>query len=42
MEDNKDIQMLKDKMWTRKQIIAEIKMIQRNQVVEKTTILKEI
>ena len=27
MEDNKDIQMLKDKMWTRRQITAEIKMI---------------
>jgi len=27
MEDNKDVQMLKDKMWTRKQIIVEIKMI---------------
>ena len=40
--DNKDIQMLRDKMWTRRQISAEVKMIQRNQVVEETTILKEI
>ena len=40
--DNKDIQMLKDEMWTRKQISAEVKMIQRNQVVEETTILEEI
>jgi len=27
MEDNKDIQMLKEEMWTRKQITAEIEMI---------------
>ena len=27
MEDNKDVHMLKDKMWARKQIIVEIKMI---------------
>ena len=25
--DNKDIQMLKNEMWTRKQILAEVKMI---------------
>ena len=42
MEDNKDVQMLKDEMWTRRQITAEIKMIWRNQVVEETTILEEI
>ena len=42
MEDNKDIQILKDKIWTRRQIMAEVKMIQRNQVVEETTILEEI
>ena len=41
MEDNQDVQILKDKMWTR-QIMAEIKMIQRNQMVEETTILEEI
>ena len=40
--DNKDIQMLKDEMWTRRQISAEVKIIQRNQVVEETTILEEI
>jgi len=40
--DNKDVQMLKDEMWTRKQISAKVKMIQRNQVVEETTILEEI
>jgi len=27
MEDNKNIQMLKKEMWTRKQITAEIEMI---------------
>jgi len=26
-EDNKDVQILKDKIWTRRQITAEIKMI---------------
>ena len=41
-EDNKDVQMLKDEMWTRRQITVEIKMIQRNQVVEETTLLEEI
>ena len=41
-EDNKDVQMLKDEMWTKRQITAEIKMIWRNQVVEETTILEEI
>ena len=41
-DDNKDIQMLKDKMWTRRQILAEVKMIQRSQVIEETTILEEI
>jgi len=34
--------MLKDEMWTRRQISAEVKVILRNQVVEKTTILEEI
>ena len=29
-------------MWTERQITADIKMIQRNQVVEETTILEEI
>jgi len=38
-EDSKDVQILKNEMWTRRQIMAEIKMIQKNQVVEKTTIL---
>ena len=42
MNNNKNIQMLKEEMWTRKQITVEIEVIQGNQVVEKTTILEEI
>jgi len=34
--------MLKNEMWMRRQITVEIKMIRRNQMVEETTILKEI
>ena len=34
--------MFKEEMWTRQQITTEIKMIQRNQVVEETTLLEEI
>jgi len=34
--------MLKEEMWIRKQITVEIEMIWGNQVVEETTILKEI
>ena len=41
-DNNKDIQMLKKEMWTRKQITAEIEMIQGNQVVKETIILEEI
>ena len=41
-DDNKDVQILKEEMWTRRQIIAEITMIQRNQVVEEITLLEEI
>ena len=41
-DDNKDIQMLKDEVWIRRQILAEVKMIQRSQVVEETTILEKI
>jgi len=36
------VQILKDEMWTRRQITAEVKVIRRNQVVEETTILEEI
>jgi len=34
--------MLKDEIWTRKQISVEVKMIRRSQMVEETTILEEI
>ena len=34
--------MLKDEIWTRGQITAEINIIQRNQVVKETTLVKEI
>ena len=43
MEDNKNIKMLKDKLWTRSvSIEAEVVMFRGNQIVEKTTLLKEI
>ena len=43
MEDNKNIKMLKDKLWTRSvSIEAEVAMFRGNQIVEKTTLLKEI
>jgi len=41
-EDNKNIQMLKEEIWSRQKIMADITIIQRNQVVEETTLLKEI
>ena len=41
-DNNKDIQMFKEEMWTRKQITVEIEMIWGNQMVEETTILEEI
>jgi len=41
-EDNKDIQMLKEEIWSRQQITADITIIQRNQVAEETTLLEEI
>ena len=33
-KDNKDVQTLKDKIWTRRNTIVEVMIIQRNQVVE--------
>ena len=41
-KDNKDVLMLKNKIWTRQQIMAEVMFIQKNQVVEETTLLEEI
>ena len=34
--------MLKEEIWSRQQITADITIIQRNQVVEETTLLEEI
>ena len=43
MEDNENIKMLKDKLWTKSvSIEAEVAMFRGNQIVEKTILLKEI
>jgi len=43
MNDNKDVQLLKDKIWTRKVAIeAEVVVIKKSQVVEKTILLDKI
>ena len=43
MEDNKNIKMLKDKLWTRRMSIeAEVAMFRGNQIVKETIPLKEI
>ena len=41
-EDNKDILMLKEEIWTKRQIMAEVTLIRKNQEVEKTTLLEKI
>ena len=41
-EDNKDVQLLKEKTWTKSITIAEVIIIQRNQVIEEIILLKEI
>ena len=41
-EDNKDIQMLKKEIWSKQQTTTDVIVIQRNQVVEETTLLEEI
>jgi len=40
-DDNKDVQMLKEELWKRR-TMAEIKMLRKNSVIEKTELLKEI
>jgi len=40
-EDNKDVQLLKDKLWQRR-MTAEITMIQRRMITEESDRLKEI
>ena len=43
MEDNKNIKMLKDKLWKRRMSIeAEVAILRGNQMVEETTLSKEI
>ena len=39
--DNKDVQMLKEKLWSRRTTV-EVMMLKRNSVIEKTDFLKEI
>ena len=42
-EDNKDIKMFKNELWTRQvSIEAEVVVIRESQVLEETTLLKEI
>jgi len=40
-EDNKDVQMLKEELWTRR-TIAEIIMLRRNKMIEDSDLLEEI
>jgi len=43
IDNNKNVQLLKDKIWTRQIAIeAEIVFIRKSQVVEKTTLLDEV
>ena len=41
-EDNKNVLMLKEEIWTKRQITGEVTLIWKNQVVEETTLLEEI
>ena len=41
-DDNKNVQILKEELWTKWQITANIKVIQKKQVVEETILLEEI
>ena len=41
-DNNKNVQMLKEKLWEKQQIIADIKVIWKKQVVEETTLWEEI
>ena len=40
-EDNKDVQLLKDKMWTRKTMVK-ITMLERKTMTEENNIIKKI
>jgi len=41
-EDNKNVLILKEEIWTKIQIIAEVTLIRKNQVVEETILLEKI
>ena len=41
-EDNKDVQLLKEELQTRRQTTAEVTILQGNKVVEETNLLEEI
>ena len=41
-DDNKDVQMLKDEIWNRRQTTAKVAIIRRNQVVEEIILLEKI
>ena len=41
-DDKKDVQMLKNKIWSRQQTTTKIIMLQGNQIVEETILLEEI
>ena len=41
-EDNKNVLMLKEEIWTKRQITGEVTLIWKNQVVEETTLLEKI
>ena len=41
-KDNKNVQMFKDEIWTRRNTMVEVILIQRNQVVKETILLEEI
>ena len=40
-DDNKDVQILKEELWKRK-TIAEIIMLRRNSIIEKSDLMKKI
>ena len=40
-DDNKDVQLLKEELWSRR-TMAEITMLKRNSIIEKTDLLKKI
>jgi len=39
-EDNKNVLILKEEIWTKIQIMAKVTLIRKNQVVEETTLIE--